>query len=390
MTTAHLHDIDALLDAAAVLNRGLSLATVSNILHAIETESENFSGDSDCDTWSFSEAVGLISRNTWPSAVTANAINKAFQLAAAQASQNPDPDAWSYGAALALVGSRTWPTTSSEAALIDALGHTRSSPAPTQLLWRKRLDQEAWNSDDGRWRVTQTDAGYELSLALLATFDPPVFATLPGPVDAFDVAALLTDTIDSKGFDALRDLVTYWQNAYDAQHLSLKDARAEADDAGSRITATANDMRHRAAYAKKLADSGMDPEWAEKYKTLSGIFETCATILDPGNTTVTAPNGCLCVNIAALGGLYVYDPQCQVHADITTQNTGPKESYPFYKTTIVIWSDYNPAGYSIQELGRDADGGGSIATIDLRGPANPDIDPSFAGAEDFFEYTPKV
>ena len=72
-----------------------------------------------------------------------------------------------------------------------------------------------------------------------------------------------------------------------------------------------------------------------------------------------------------------------------TSETTPPPEYPFYKTTIVIWSDYNPDGISLSELGRDADGGGAIATSIVRLLASPDTDPSFAGAEDFFEYYPE-
>jgi hypothetical protein len=514
MTSPHLHDIDAVIGAAAVLNRGLAIATVSEITRAIKLRADDTADTVTFDEWSFSDAIALVRDATWPAGLTASAIAAAFEAAANKA--NPDPDKWSFSAAIELVATRTWPATPTEAALLDELSHLSESPAPKPLLWHRRLGpEEIWNSDDNRWRVTKQDAGYALALALLATFDPPVLATLPSPEDAFDVAARLTDTIDSAGFDQLRELITYWQNAYDAAHLSAKDARAgedsaratlaavrsctahasralgdmpgpldlaqprheifvdsdgqnsirltrealeeshsnsfrlwrqeldaykqatdelqdenislraerdylatelesarstvtsltsasarsleelrgERDAALAKNSATASDMRHRGAYAKKLAESGMDPEWADKYKTLSGIFDTCAVILDPDPTSEASPSGCICIFIKDLGDLYVYDPRCPVHADIAASNTDPDStdefSYPFYKTTIVIWSDYNPAGFSIQELGRDADGGGSIAVHDTRGPANPDTDPSFAGAEDFFEYTPK-
>jgi hypothetical protein len=574
MTTPHLHDIDAVIGAAEVLNRGLATATVSEITRAIKLRADDSADSVTFDEWSFSDAIALVRVATWPASLTAAAIAAAFETAAAANKANPDPDKWSFSAAVELVASRSWPTTSTEAALMAAVTPEPSTP----LFWHKRASaEEIWNSDDGRWRVTGTDAGYTLAAAYLATFDPPVLATLPRDVDAFDTAALLTRVIDSEGFDALRSLVTYWQNAYDAQHLSRKDARAESDHAravlvavrtrtdhasrvlgdmpgpldatqvadiakhhlrliiealdgdaqvqavrcvhcGNEVTeqtdgtwfaldgsitlcapnlphepvpprhevfidsdgqnsirltraaleeshsnsfrlwrqeldaykqatdelqdenislraerdylaaelesaratitsltdtstrqiedlqserdaalaknsVTAEEFDHRSAYAKKLAESGMDPEWADKYKTLSTIFDTCAEILR-ADSPANSPDGCLCVFIKGLRDLYVYDPGCPVHADITAQSIDsdlPTDefSYPFYKTTIVIWSDYNPAGFSIQELGRDADGGGSIATSDVRGPANPDVDPTFAGAEDFFEYTPK-
>lgn len=577
MTSPHLHDIDAVIDAAAVLNRGLSRATVAEIERVIQQKARSYQDDLDHDEWLFSEAIDLIRQRNWPSAITAEAIAAAIEVDAGAAGV----DKWSFSAATTLISSRQWPTTPTEAALIaerDRALATSPTPASARsshpLIWRKRLDQEAWNSDDGRWRVAKIRGGYELSLALLATFDPPVLVTSPTDVAAFDTAAFLTDTIDSGGFDALRSLVTYWQNAYDAAHLAAKDARAgedsahatlaavrsraadawktlcavptgldadrvidiakrdiglitealgdpgqvpaircahcdnvvteqtdgtwfaeegsitlcapnlpheptpsrhevfvaedgqnsirltreaaeesyrnsirlqrleldaykqshnvledenialraerdylaaelesarstinassrqieelqgERDTALAKNSATASDMRHRAAYAKQLAESGMDPEWAEKYKTLSGIFDTCATILDPTVTSGVLSNECTCTFVNGPTCLYVYDPRCPVLAVIATPSadTAPVDefSFPFYKTTLVIWSDYNPAGFSIQELGRDADGGGSIATIDVRGPANPDTDPSFAGAEDFFEYTPRT
>lgn len=107
-----------------------------------------------------------------------------------------------------------------------------SPSADKPLHWHPHFNDsgvEAWNSEDGKWRVAKDDAGYALAARFLGSLSPLVLGHFSDSVDAFGAAATLSQNLDPEGFTNLAGLITYWKNAYDAQHLSLKEARAEAD-----------------------------------------------------------------------------------------------------------------------------------------------------------------
>lgn len=67
-----------------------------------------------------------------------------------------------------------------------------------------------------------------------------------------------------------------------------------------------------------------------------------------------------------------------------------REVPEFYKTVAVIWSDEDPSGMGLSDLAREAKVGGAICTLHRMAAADPAIDPSYVGAEEFFDYFPEA
>jgi hypothetical protein len=60
-----------------------------------------------------------------------------------------------------------------------------------------------------------------------------------------------------------------------------------------------------------------------------------------------------------------------------------------FKTVTVIWSDVDPTTLELSELAREAEMGEAICTISRHGQADPALDASFIGAEEFFNFEPE-
>jgi hypothetical protein len=65
------------------------------------------------------------------------------------------------------------------------------------------------------------------------------------------------------------------------------------------------------------------------------------------------------------------------------------ETPTFFKTVAVIWSDIDPSTLELSELAREAEMGDAICTISRNGQADPGVDASFIGAEEFFNFEPE-
>ena len=73
---------------------------------------------------------------------------------------------------------------------------------------------------------------------------------------------------------------------------------------------------------------------------------------------------------------------------MTDENYEAEEIPTLYKTVAVIWSDRDPSTMELSELAREAEEGDAICTVSRMGVADPQIDSSYLGAEEFFNHTP--
>lgn len=71
----------------------------------------------------------------------------------------------------------------------------------------------------------------------------------------------------------------------------------------------------------------------------------------------------------------------------TDGNADAGPGRPLYKTTIVIWSEYDPTGLELSELAEEAEEGGNYCSrFDSKYVQDPGADPDWDGTEFFDEF----
>lgn len=71
-------------------------------------------------------------------------------------------------------------------------------------------------------------------------------------------------------------------------------------------------------------------------------------------------------------------------------STSSSEAPQLFKSSIVIWSKFDPSSVELSFLAREAEVGEAICTVSRMGTGDPTIDVSFRDAREFFDYDPEA